>query len=221
MWSGLPLSEKPRLIENPSHQNSGQESCAPALESLSVKTTILNPLLDLRRQFLRFLKRRISDQGVAEDILQTAYVRALEAGGQLRDQESSVAWFYRILRNAVIDYYRRRAVEGAALDRWARNLGDETVPEPDLEPDPCPCIAAALAVMTPAYADLLRAVDLGETRLAAYAKGKGITAGNAAVRAHRARAALRRRLVRCCGTCAEQGCVECTCGVRPAASNPS
>jgi len=41
-------------------------------------------LLDLRRQFLRFLERRVRDRAVAEDILQTAYTRALEAGGQLR-----------------------------------------------------------------------------------------------------------------------------------------
>lgn len=168
-------------------------------------------LLDLRRQFLRFLERRVRDRAVAEDILQTAYTRALEAGGQLRAHESSVAWFYRILRNAVIDYYRRRATEGAALDRWARELEIETVPEPQLEQAACQCIAGALEVIAPVYAEFLREVDLKERSLSAYAQARGITPGNAAVRAHRARAALRKQLIRCCGTCAEHGCVECKC----------
>jgi len=32
------------------------------------------------------------------------------------------------------------------------------------------------------------------------------------VRLHRARAALREKLVRSCRTCAEHGCLDCSCG---------
>jgi RNA polymerase sigma factor (sigma-70 family) len=182
-----------------------------------VTPSVLNPLLDLRRQFLRFLERRVENRAVAEDILQTAYMRALEAGGQLRENESAVAWFYRILRNAVIDHYRRRATEGAALERWAHELETETILEPQLRETTCQCISGALETLTPVYANLLRSVDLGGTSLAAYARVQGITTGNAAVRAHRARAALRKQLILCCGTCAEHGCLECRCRVRRAA----
>lgn len=181
-----------------------------------MKPTVPNPLLDLRRQFLHFLERRVRDRAVAEDILQSAYARALAASGQLRANESSVAWFYRILRNALIDHYRRRAAESAALDRWARELEKESSLEPQLEETTCACIAGALALLTPAYADLLRNVDLGGISLSAFAKGQGITAGNAAVRAHRARTALRKQLIRCCGTCAEHGCLECKCRIAAA-----
>jgi RNA polymerase sigma factor (sigma-70 family) len=174
-------------------------------------TRTLNSLLELRQQFLGFLERRVHDCHAAEDILQAAYARAIEAGGQLRAEESSVAWFYRILRNAVIDHYRRRASEDAALARWTRELQTSAAPEPELEETACQCIAGALEVLTPAYSEVLRMVDLGETSLAEYAKKRGITPGNAAVRAHRARAALRKELIRCCGTCAEHGCLECRC----------
>ena len=168
-------------------------------------------LLDLRRRFLMFLQRRVNDRAIAEDILQAAYVRALEARGRLREEESTVAWFYRILRNAVIDHYRRRTTEGSALERWARELDSAPAPEPQLQETTCQCIAGALEVIAPGYADLVREVDLGEGSLADYARARGITPGNAAVRAHRARAALRKQLIRCCGTCSEHGCVECTC----------
>lgn len=39
----------------------------------------------------------------------------------------------------------------------------------------------------------------------------GITPGNAAVRLHRARHALRLRLQTTCGMCTEHGCLECVC----------
>ena len=143
--------------------------------------------------------------------------KALESKGRLRADESAVAWFYRILRNAVIDHYRRGASEGAALERWAKELESATAPEPQLEETTCQCIAGALDVIAPAYAEFLREVDLKEGTLAAYASAHGITNNNATVRAHRARAALRKQLIRCCGTCAEHGCIDCRCRV-PAAT---
>jgi RNA polymerase sigma-70 factor (ECF subfamily) len=179
--------------------------------------TTLNSLLDLRRRFLGFVQRRVNDRAAAEDILQTAYLRALDAGSQLREEESAVAWFYRILRNAIIDHFRRRTAEEAGLERWTRELQTETEPDMALFETTCQCIAGALETLTPAYASLLREVDLGETSVAAYASEHGITPGNAAVRAHRARAALRKELIRCCGACADHGCLDCSCRARAAA----
>lgn len=168
-------------------------------------------LLDLRQQFLGFIRRRVEDCAIAEDILQTAYLRALESEGRLRENESAVAWFYRILRNAIIDNYRRRAAEGAALERWVQELETETNLNTPLHDTTCQCITGALEVIAPAYAAFLREVDLGDTTLSGFAEAHNITPGNATVRAHRARAALRKQLIRCCGTCSEHGCLECTC----------
>ena len=173
--------------------------------------TVVNSLLQLRRQFLGFITRRVEDPATAEDILQNAFLRLLDSGGQLRESDSAVAWFYRILRNAIIDHYRRRTSEGAALERWVHELESATGAEPALEEATCQCIGGALETLTPAYASLLREVDLGGATLSGYADSRGITAGNAAVRAHRARNALRKQLMRCCGTCATHGCLDCTC----------
>lgn len=173
--------------------------------------TPIHTLLDLRSQFLAFLRRRVDNSALAEDILQTAYVRALESTHRLRADESVVAWFYRILRNAIIDNYRRRTTENGALERWAVELENAKAPEPELYATACLCIEGALNTLRPAYADLLRKVDLAEGGLAAYADTHNISPANAAVRAHRARAALRRQLEKCCGVCATHACIDCTC----------
>jgi DNA-directed RNA polymerase specialized sigma24 family protein len=62
-----------------------------------------NRLIEGRQQFLAFLEKRVESRAVAEDILQGAFVRGLEKSESLSDDESIVAWFYRILRNAVIE----------------------------------------------------------------------------------------------------------------------
>src|SRR5512139_2612423 len=65
-------------------------------------------LVEARQQFLSFVQKRVESKAAAEDILQAAFVRGLEKGGSVRDEESVVAWFYRVLRNAIVDHYRQR-----------------------------------------------------------------------------------------------------------------
>ena len=184
-------------------------------EPQPVQPQLLDTLLDQRRQFLRFVERRVSSSAIAEDILQNAYLRALEREGELRDGESGTAWFYRILRNAVIDFYRHRGVEDRALTQWAAEL--ETTVEPDdLTRDiVCKCIARVLPSLNPGYARILRHIDLDEDSLNSYAKANNITVPNATVRIHRARQALKKALIATCGTCSAHGCLNCNCRACP------
>ncbi len=168
-------------------------------------------LIHQRSQFLRFVQRRVESPDTAEDIIQAAYIRAMEQAPNLRSDESAVAWFYRILRNAVIDHYRHRAAEDRALTRWSQDLETETQPDPQTHEIVCDCIEDVLRNMKPAYSEIIRSIDLAETSLEAFAAKAGITAGNAAVRIHRARQALKKQLVMVCGTCAKHACINCTC----------
>ena len=171
----------------------------------------LAALIEQRRLFLRFLERRIASPAIAEDILQSAYLRALEHEAELRAGESSTAWFYRILRNAIIDFYRHRSVEDRALSEWAKELETEVAPN-DLTQDlVCRCIAKVLPLLPRNYAEILSQVDLNEVPLASFASRKRITAANAAVRVHRARKALKQRLIETCGACAIHQCLNCNC----------
>lgn len=170
----------------------------------------IDVLIQFRCRFLAFIRPRVSDAETAEDILQMAYLRALSAKNGLQDEESAVAWFYRILRNAIIDFYRSRGAESAAHERWAIEFG-EAPTDLDMREMVCRCIEAALDTLTPGYAEIVRAVDLEGAKLAEYAATHGITPGNAAVRIHRARASLKKQLIRCCGSCALHGCLQCSC----------
>ena len=160
-------------------------------------------------RFLAFLRRRVESDTVAEDILQDAYTKSLEKLDQVRDDESVVAWFYRLLRNAVIDHYRKAGVEKKAKAALAEDAAEGF--EPELRESICSCISDVLPTLTPEYADIVGAVELGERSIAEVAAEKGLTTNNATVRLHRARTALRRRLVQVCGTCSTHGCLDCTC----------
>lgn len=181
----------------------------------STPLTALSPeavaqLVKGHRQFLAFLERRVESRAVAEDILQTAFARGLERGAGVKE-EKVVAWFYRVLRNAVIDHYRQRSTAEKAMEAWTREFPDVQEPEAELRQEICQCVSSLLETLKPEYREALQIVDLEEGKLKDLAARSGITADNAAVRVHRARAALRRRIEQACGTCAVHGCADCSC----------
>ncbi len=176
-----------------------------------MQTKAIDDLILQRSKFLQFVKGRVATPSAAEDILQSAYVRAMEKASTLHKEESAAAWFYRILRNAVIDHYRHQAAEDRALEHWAKDLITETQPNETMHNIVCQCIVSVLSTLKPQYSEIIRSVDLGEYSLETFAKSTGITPGNAAVRVHRARQALKKQLALTCGTCAEHRCVDCTC----------
>jgi len=172
--------------------------------------TQLNTLLEHRKQFLGFVQRRVHDAAEAEDILQAAYMRALNQN-KINDDESIVRWFYRVLRNAVIDHYRANTTQSRALEQWGRELETTIDPSKEIHTEVCACLLKVVDTMQPAYAEILHAVDLNAQPITAFAKQHNLSANNATVRAHRARAALRKQLIACCGSCAEDACTDCSC----------
>jgi RNA polymerase sigma factor (sigma-70 family) len=177
--------------------------------TLPLSEVVVGRLVENHRQFLSFLEARVSSRAAAEEILQAAFVRALEKGDSIENEGSAVAWFYRVLRNAIIDHYRRTASEGRAMETHARDV--EGSFDLELEEAICECVGRLLPTLKPEYADMIRKVDLQDSPLSAVASELSITTNNAAVRLHRARQALKTSLERSCGTCATHGCLDCTC----------
>ncbi len=173
---------------------------------------VVSALVAHHRRFLAFLERRVGSREVAEDILQDAFVRGLAGAAALRDQESVVAWFYRSLRNALVDYWRKRAAEGRAIERAAL-LAEESVAgvDAELESTVCGCVGDLVGTLKPAFAEALRRVDLGGQSVKGFAEEAGITPNSASVRLFRARKALLEQVRTSCGTCAEHGCLDCAC----------
>ena len=192
-------------------ENSAAEAKRKPLSQLTSHRENLQALIEHHAAFRGFVQRRVQDRALAEDILQIAYVRALQRAGTVRDAGAVVPWFYSVLRNAIIDNARSRRSESGALERWAAELEDSREGTDSTHGIVCGCIEKLLPTLKPSYAEILREVDLGGRPLTDFALQHKMTAGNAAVRAHRARAALKKELIRTCGVCSYHACLDCSC----------
>jgi RNA polymerase sigma factor (sigma-70 family) len=179
----------------------------------AIAPATLTVLVENHRRFLDFLERRVGSRDIAEDILQDAFVKSLDRVEELRDEETVIPWFYRVLRHAVIDHYRRGGAEERALARVA-GMAHESAPplDEELHGAICACVTALVETLKPEYATAIRRVDLDGVPVVQFAREAGITPGNAGVRLHRAHATLRKQLALSCNTCADHGCLDCRCG---------
>jgi RNA polymerase sigma-70 factor (ECF subfamily) len=106
-------------------------------------------LLAHRHVFKAFLASRVGNEADAEDLLQSGLVKAMERSGEIKDGEKAVAWFYQVLRNALIDHMRSRHAAAKRDDAWASSaatLADDREAERHI----CACFEKMLPAMKPA-----------------------------------------------------------------------
>lgn len=182
-------------------------------KAANTSTPTLKRLAAQRERWLAFLRPRVRDEAAAEDILQDSLLKAFRKGDSIARDESSIAWFYRVLRNTLIDHARRQN----ARPEYPADSLDSLIPEnlaPEGAPATCQCFYRRLDHLKPRYARLIRLIDLEQRPVAEVAELLGERLSGVHVALHRARKALRRELERFCGDCASGGCLNCTCGER-------
>jgi RNA polymerase sigma factor (sigma-70 family) len=88
-----------------------------------------------------FIRRRVSDESDAEDILQDVFYELIEAYRLMKPIEQVGAWLYRVARNRIIDRFRKKKPEPFSAEAVPENEeGDrlsleELLPSPDAGPE--------------------------------------------------------------------------------------
>lgn len=86
------------------------------MRQLSTESVWAQLSSDLRQ----FIRRKVSDEHVADDVLQETFVRIHRSLASLQNEERLAAWVHQIARNAINDHYRRTS-------------GDSALPAEDME----------------------------------------------------------------------------------------
>ena len=87
-----------------------------------------------------FIRKRVADQGEAEDVLQDVFYELVEAYRLMKPVEQVSAWLFRVARNRIIDLFRRKKRETertkvSANDEGAALQLEELLPSADAGPE--------------------------------------------------------------------------------------
>jgi RNA polymerase sigma-70 factor (ECF subfamily) len=158
---------------------------------------------ELRAPLAGFIARRVADPQDAEDVLQEVLLRIHRHADELERADRVDAWMYRIARNAIVDFYRRRAARpelpaGAAIDLGETSVASDEPAADALRRDLASCLRPLIGRLPDKYRDALVMTELDGSRQVEAARRLGISASGMKARVQRGRAELKRLLLDCC-----------------------
>lgn len=165
----------------------------------------LDPVLADLERFRAFIRPRVSDAHAVDDVLQEALLRATRGIASLRDDDRLDAWFYRIIRRAIIDRGRGPAISTRTIDPATLAV------EPREQAAFCRCLEVVVDQLPVDQASAIRLVDVDGIDPDQAAQRLGITTSALHARRYRARISLRTALEATCQACAQDGCRDCRC----------
>lgn len=184
-------------------------------------------------ELLAFLRRRIGDAALAEDLLQTVFLKAHAGLGSLADAERALPWLYRIARNAVIDHHRTRRVGEPLPEDLAESVAAESL---EVETGLERCVLPMIEQMPAHYREAVLLADIQGLPLAEVAVRLELSLSGAKSRVQRGRAMLARCFEECCElerdgrgkpiawtarrACAPGECVPVSCDAVPCSPSP-
>ncbi len=155
----------------------------------------------------RFVAARLPSCDV-DDAVQLAALRAVEKAHTLDDPARVVPWLYRIHASVAADVGRKRVSERRLKEAVAAEALIEVA---DVESELCGCSVSQAKTLRPGYVEILQRVDVEGEPLGEAADALGISVGNAGVRLHRARRALKEKLLDHCGITSVREGAGCRC----------
>ncbi len=83
-----------------------------------------------------FIRKRVADEGDAEDIFQEVFYELVQAYRLMKPVEQAGAWLYQVARNRIIDLFRKtKAVVSPVDDDGDAMPLEDLLPSPDDGPD--------------------------------------------------------------------------------------
>src|ERR1700685_3320719 len=87
------------------------------------------------RRVLAFIRKRVDDQGDAEDILQDVFYELTEAYRLMKPIEQVGAWLSRVARNRIIDRFRKKKPVAEVLNEQGVPRLEDLLPSATAGPE--------------------------------------------------------------------------------------
>lgn len=157
---------------------------------------------EMHERLLSYINRRVKPVQDAEDILQDVFLRIHASLSNLNDTQSVTAWVYQIARNAITDYYRKRASAGKAMAGLSvdakASTDDLAEDDPTAEADFTRCLQPLLNRLPENYRQAITMTELDGVTQKDAAEQLGLSVSGMKARVQRGRSKLKDVVDDCC-----------------------
>ena len=145
----------------------------------------------------QFIRRRVSDEATAEDVLQDVFLKIHQHMETLRDVKKLESWIYQITRNAIIDSYRSSRPTTPLEAEEVLDLPEE-LPDDDVVSELLPCVRAMVKSLPEVDRQALVLTEYQGLTQKELSERLGLSFSGAKSRVQRARGKLKQQLLECC-----------------------
>lgn len=134
------------------------------------------------------------DHHMAEDVLQTTYVKVLSGAAQYRSESSFRTWLFSVIRLTALEHARRARSRVEGMRRWGREVSRPAAAEPDdrvVRDELTARLRAALSELPGRQREVLHLVFYQGLTIAEAATVMGISLGTARTHYERGKRGLR------------------------------
>jgi RNA polymerase sigma-70 factor, ECF subfamily len=151
--------------------------------------------LDHHRALLSFIRCRLPDKNLADDVLQDVFIKVQKKLETLNKAERLQSWLYQITRHTLIDYYRKQRGREALPNFLSLNEADQ---QDEWWYAWAKCVRPMIGMLPQTYQDALILSDLEGRPLKEVATRLGLSLPATKSRVQRGRAKLRQAYIDCC-----------------------
>ena len=144
-----------------------------------------------------FIRKRVRDESVAEDLLQEVFLKIHMHIEDLQDMKKLESWIYQIARNTICDFYRN-SKSTLSLDKPEILHLPEEMPSDDIISELFPAVRIMLLSLPEQDRQALILTEYQGLTQKELAKRAGLSFSGAKSRVQRAREKLRQQLLACC-----------------------
>ena len=162
----------------------------------------------MHERLLAYIRRRVSTGEDAEDILQDVFVRIHTNLHRLKETQNLRAWIYQITRNAIADYYRRRARASEIVQELTPDVGEASLSSPSGQTPGTPadavdtelngCMEPLLGELPEPYRRAVTMTEMDGLTQTEAARELGLSVSGMKSRVQRGRRKLKELLLDCC-----------------------
>lgn len=149
----------------------------------------------------KFVEARVSDSHIAEELTQELLIKSYQNIDSLKEHDRIEAWLFRVARNVINDYYRKKASDKENLLPEMDSLGasiEQQSPTSHVREDLSQCIKPFINQLPLKYRQTLTAVELEGSTQKALADRLGVSHSTIKSQTQRGRAQLNKLFRQCC-----------------------
>lgn len=150
----------------------------------------------IQRNLRAYLRRRLPDPALADDLLHDVFLKAITSLRTGRHIENLTGWLYAAARTAVVDYYRTR---GIVTEEFANDLiQDDASDDLQLHTELSYCLRSLIEKLPALYKETLIATELEGKTMRWLAEDQGVSVSAIKSRVSRGKSMLKEKFLACC-----------------------